>query len=41
LEIIGNTAYIFTLGGDIWTVDNIASPPYGRNNTKHLLHRHG
>ena len=30
LEIIGNTAYIVTLGGDIWTVDNIASPPYGK-----------
>jgi hypothetical protein len=40
-EIIGNTAYIVTLGGEIWTVDNIASPPFGRNNTKRLLHRHG
>ncbi|MGZ8511468.1 MAG: ScyD/ScyE family protein, partial [Chitinophagaceae bacterium] len=29
LEIIGNTAYIVTLGGDIWTVDNIAGPPFG------------
>jgi hypothetical protein len=28
-EIIGNTAYIVTLGGEIWTVDNIAGPPYG------------
>ena len=25
-EIIGNTAYIVTLGGEIWTVDNIAAP---------------
>ena len=40
-EIIGNTAYIVTLGGDIWTVDNIASPPYGQDHHKHLLHRHG
>lgn len=40
-EIIGNTAYIVTLGGDIWTVDNIAGPPYGRAFQKHLLHRHG
>lgn len=36
-EIIGNTAYIITLGGDIWTVDNIASPPYGK---KQLLLDH-
>jgi len=28
-EIIGNTAYIVTLTGEIWTVDNIASPPLG------------
>ena len=39
-EIIGNTAYIITLGGDIWTVDNIADPPYGQAHQKHLLHRH-
>jgi len=30
LEIIQNTAYIVTLGGEVWTVDNIAGPPYGR-----------
>ncbi|HKH91453.1 MAG TPA: ScyD/ScyE family protein [Gemmatimonadaceae bacterium] len=30
LEIIQNTAYIVTLGGEVWTVDNIAAPPYGR-----------
>jgi hypothetical protein len=41
LEIIGNTAYIFSLSGDIWTVDNIAGPPFGSNNIKRLLHRHG
>jgi hypothetical protein len=29
LEIIGNTAYIVTLTGQIWSVDDIASPPYG------------
>ena len=39
-EIIGNTAYIVTLGGDIWTIDGIADPPYGRAHQKHLLHRH-
>ena len=30
LEIIGNTAYIISLTGEIWTVDNIAGPPFGR-----------
>ncbi|HJW18684.1 MAG TPA: ScyD/ScyE family protein [Flavisolibacter sp.] len=40
MEIIDNTAYIATLGGDIWTVDDIASPPYGHANQKQLLHRH-
>jgi hypothetical protein len=29
LEFIQNTAYITTLGGEIWTVDNVAGPPYG------------
>jgi hypothetical protein len=39
-EIIENTAYIVTLTGEIWTVDNIADPPFGRNHQKHLLHHH-
>jgi hypothetical protein len=30
LEIIKNTAYVVTLGGEIWTIDNIAAPPFGR-----------
>lgn len=30
LEIAGNTAYIITLNGEIWTVDNIAGPPFGK-----------
>jgi hypothetical protein len=30
LEIIGNTAYVVTLGGEVWTVADIAAPPYGR-----------
>jgi hypothetical protein len=30
LEIIGNAAYIITLTGEIWVVDNIAGPPFGR-----------
>ena len=40
MEIVGNTAYIITLTGEIWTVDNIAGPPFDQNHQKHLLHRH-
>jgi hypothetical protein len=29
LEIIDNTAYITTLTGEIWVVNDIAAPPYG------------
>ena len=29
LEVIGNTAYIVTLGGEIWKIEGIAGPPYG------------
>jgi len=29
LEFIGTTAYIVTLGGDIWKIDGVSSPPYG------------
>lgn len=29
LEIIGNTAYVVTLTGEIWTVDGVAGPPFG------------
>ena len=28
-EIIQNTAYIVTLGGEVWAIDNIAGPPFG------------
>ncbi|WP_170106617.1 ScyD/ScyE family protein [Christiangramia gaetbulicola] len=31
MEIVHNKAYIVTLMGDIWTVDNISAPPYGKN----------
>ncbi len=30
LEIIGDTAYVVTLGGEIWQIDGISGPPYGR-----------
>ena len=39
-EIVKNTAYIVTLAGEIWTVDDIAGPPFGRAHQKHLLHGH-
>jgi hypothetical protein len=29
LEIIANIAYIITITGEVWTVDNIANPPFG------------
>jgi len=31
LEIINNTAYVVTLGGEIWVIDDIAGPPFGGN----------
>ncbi len=34
LEIIGNTAYIVTLGGEIYTIDNIDCPPFGSHHQK-------
>jgi hypothetical protein len=32
LEFIGNTAYIVTLTGEIWTVDNVTNPPFSFSN---------
>jgi hypothetical protein len=29
LEFIGNTAYVVTLGGEIWKIDGVPGPPYG------------
>ena len=29
LQIIGNTAYIVTLTGEIWKIENVAEPPFG------------
>jgi hypothetical protein len=29
-EIIGNTAYVVTLTGEVWAIDNIAGPPFGK-----------
>jgi hypothetical protein len=30
VEIIQNTAYVVTIGGEVWTVADVAMPPYGR-----------
>jgi hypothetical protein len=30
LEIIDNTAYVVTLGGEVWKVEHLAGPPFGR-----------
>jgi sugar lactone lactonase YvrE len=29
VEIIGNTAYVVTFGGEVWKIADIAGPPYG------------
>lgn len=29
VEIIQNSAYVATLSGDVWKIDNISCPPYG------------
>lgn len=29
LELIGSTAYVVTLGGEIWKIDDVFGPPYG------------
>lgn len=30
MEIVQNTAYIVTLTGEIWTIDNVSSPSFGK-----------
>lgn len=29
LEFIGNSAYVFTLVGEVWVIDDVANPPFG------------
>jgi sugar lactone lactonase YvrE len=29
LELIGNAAYVVTLSGEIWRIDDVSGPPYG------------
>jgi sugar lactone lactonase YvrE len=37
LEIIKNTAYVVTIDGEIWTIDNIAGPPFGRPHNSRVV----
>jgi hypothetical protein len=30
-EFIGNTAYVVTLGGEIWKIDGVSGPPFGES----------
>jgi hypothetical protein len=29
LELIGNTAYVVTLAGEIWKIEDVSNPPFG------------
>ena len=29
LEFIGNTAYVVTLTGEVWKIDDVSGPPHG------------
>jgi hypothetical protein len=31
VEIIKNTAYVVTLGGEIWMIDHVSGPPHGQS----------
>lgn len=30
VEFIGNTAYVVTLSGEVWRIDDVSKPPFGR-----------
>jgi len=30
VEIIKNTAYVVTLAGEVWKIENVSPPPYGK-----------
>ena len=32
MEFIGNTAYIVSLAGDVYKIENVSNPPFGRSN---------
>ena len=29
LEMIRNTAYVVTIAGEVWAIDDVAAPPFG------------
>lgn len=31
LELIGTTAYVVTIGGDVWKIENVSAPPFGNS----------
>jgi hypothetical protein len=31
LEVIGNSAYVVTIAGEIWKIDNVSAPPFGKS----------
>ena len=31
LEVIGNTAYVVTITGEIWKIDGVSAPPFGKS----------
>ena len=35
VEFIRNTAYVVTLGGEIWKIENLSSPPHGASGDPH------
>jgi hypothetical protein len=32
MEFIGNTAYIVSLAGDVYKIENVSNPPFGNSN---------
>jgi hypothetical protein len=30
MEIIGNTAYVSNMAGEVWKIENISAPPFGK-----------
>jgi hypothetical protein len=31
VEFIGNTAYVVNLSGEIWKIEDVSNPPFGRS----------
>jgi hypothetical protein len=32
LEFVGNTAYFVSLTGEVYKIENVSEPPYGKSN---------